>query len=201
MFLDVDNDTWPDILIVTGHVYPEVDSNHLGSTYREPRLLYWNQGNGKFKDISKQCGPGCSEPMSSRGLAIADFWNEGRLSAVINNMDDKPTLLVNVAANSNHWLGIALQGTHSNRDGIGARVKVFAAGKKWTQELRSGSSYLSSNDLRLHFGLGPFTSFDHIEVLWPSGLLEKFPGGPVDRFLSLTEGRGSALHPAPDHAG
>jgi hypothetical protein len=200
MFFDVDNDTWPDILIVTGHVYPEVDSNHLGSTYREPRLLYWNQGNGKFKDISKQCGPGCSEPMSSRGLAIADFWNEGRLSAVINNMDDKPTLLVNVAANSNHWLGTALQGTRSNRDGIGARVTVFASEKKWTQEVRSGSSYLSSNDLRLHFGLGPLTSFDHVEVLWPSGLLERFPGGPADRFLSLTEGAGSALHPVPNHA-
>ena len=191
MFLDVDNDTRSDILIVNGHVYPEVDRDHLGATYREPRLLYWNQGNGKFKDVSKQCGPGCTEPMSSRGLAIADFWNDGRQSAVINNMDDKPLLLVNLAANTNHWLGVALEGTRSNRDGIGARVTVLASGNKWMQEVRSGSSYLSSNDLRLHFGLGPAASFERIEVLWPSGLVEQFPGGSSDRFVPLTEGKGS----------
>jgi len=195
MFLDVDNDTWPDILIVTGHVYPQVDIDHLGSTYREPRLLYWNQGNGKFKDISKQSGPGCTEPMSSRGLAIADFWNEGRLSAVVNDMDDKPLLLVNLAANSNHWLGISLQGNRSNRDGIGARVAVFASGHNWVQEVRSGSSYLSSNDLRLHFGLGAAASFERIEVLWPSGLQEQFAGGASDRFVSLVEGTGTPASP------
>jgi hypothetical protein len=92
--------------------------------------------------------------MSSRDLAIADFWNEGRQSAVVNDMDDKPMLLVNLAANANHWLGVIVKGTTSNRDGIGARVTVYASGRKWTQEVRSGSSYLSSNDLRLHFGLG-----------------------------------------------
>jgi len=194
-FMDVDNDAWPDILMANGHVYPEVDIDGLGATYREPRLLYWNQGNGKFKDLSKQCGPGCTEPRSSRGLAIADFWNEGRLSAVVNNMDDKPSLLVNLAASTNHWVGISLEGTRSNRDGIGARVTLFAAGHKWAQEVRSGSSYLSSSDLRLHFGLGTFASFDRIEVLWPSGLLEEFPGGPADRFALLVEGKGAT--PAP----
>jgi len=196
MFVDVDNDSWPDILIVNGHVYPEVDRDHLGATYREPRLVYWNQGKGKFKDVSKQSGPGITEPMSSRGLAIADFWNDGRQSAVINDMDDKPMLLVNLAANANHWLGVALQGTRSNRDGIGARVTVFAAGRKWMQELRSGSSYLSSSDLRLHFGMGTAVSFDRLEVLWPSGLAEQFAGGASDRFVSLTEGKGSAPSPA-----
>src|ERR1019366_5068294 len=133
------NDGWPDILIVNGHVYPEVDIDNLGATYREPRLFYWNQGNGKFKDLSKLCGPGCTVPKSSRGMAVADFWNEGRLSAIVNNMDDKPLLLVNLAANANHWLGIVTVGTKSNRDGIGARVSVFAGGRKWTQEVRSGS--------------------------------------------------------------
>jgi enediyne biosynthesis protein E4 len=198
MFLDADNDGWPDILIVNGHVYPQVDTDPLGSAYREPRLLYWNQGNGKFKDISKQCGPGCTEPMSSRGLAIADFWNEGRVSAVVNDMDDKPMLLVNLAANPNHWLGIALKGTRSNRDGIGARVSVFASGKKWTQEVRSGSSYLSNSDLRLHFGLGTAAAVEHVDVFWPSGLEEQFGGFPADRFVTLVESRGTALAVRPD---
>jgi len=193
MFLDVDNDSWPDILVVTGHVYPQVDIDQLGATYRETRLLYWNEGNGKFKDISKQSGPGCTEPMSSRGMALADFWNEGRLSAVVNDMDDRPMLLVNLAANPNHWLGISLKGTRSNWDGIGAQVTVFAAGHHWTQELRSGSSYLSSSDLRLHFGLAAATTIDHLEVLWPSGLLEQFAGGQADRFVSLVEGTGTPL--------
>jgi len=189
MFLDVDNDGWPDILIANGHVYPEVDKDGLGATYREPRLLYWNKGNGKFKDISRLCGPGCTVPMSSRGLAIADFWNDGRISAVINDMDDKPMLLVNLSATTNHWLGVSLEGTLSNRDGIGARVTVFAAGHKWTQELRSGSSYLSSSDLRLHFGLGTAAFIERIEVLWPSGQVDQFPGGVGDRFVSLVESR------------
>jgi hypothetical protein len=193
MFVDVDNDGRPDILIVNGHVYPEVDIDHLGATYREPRLLYWNAGHGKFKDISKQCGPGCTEPMSSRGLAVADLWNDGRLSAVVNNMDDKPMLLVNRASNLNHWVGIALVGTQSNRDGIGAQVRVFAASHTWSQEVRSGSSYLSSSDLRLHFGLGDLASVDRIEVTWPNGNHEQFNGGAADRFFSLTEGKGTPL--------
>jgi hypothetical protein len=192
MFFDADNDGWPDILIVNGHVYPEVDIDHLGATYREPRLFYWNQGNGKFKDMSKQCGPGCTQPESSRGLAIADFWNEGRLSAVVNDMDGKPMLLVNLAVNTNHWLGVAVKGIRSNRDGIGARVTIFAGGRKWTQEVRSGSSYLSSSDLRLHFGLGSAARVDRLEVQWPSGLSERFPGGAADRFVTLVEATGEA---------
>src|ERR1700723_2983450 len=115
MFFDMDNDGWPDILIANGHVYPEVDTAHLGASYKEPRLVYWNQGNGKFKDISRSAGPGCTELQSSRGLAIADFWNEGRLSAVINNSGAKPLLLVNQAANTNCWIGISRVGTRSNR--------------------------------------------------------------------------------------
>jgi hypothetical protein len=198
MFLDVDNDGWLDLLLVNGHVYPQVDNDPLGIRYREPRLLYWNQGNGKFKEMSKQCGPGCTEPKSSRGLAIADLWNDGRLSAVVNNMDDKPTLMVNLAQNSNHWLGIVLKGTRSNRDGIGARVTVSASGHKWVQELRSGSSYLSNNDMRLHFGIGSISTVDQIEVLWPSGLLERFTSGAADRFVTLVEASGSAAAPGGD---
>jgi hypothetical protein len=192
MFFDMDNDGWPDILIANGHVYPEVDTAHLGATYKEPRLVYWNQGNGKFKDISRTAGPGCTELQSSRGLAIADFWNEGRLSAVINNSGAKPLLLVNQAANTNHWIGINAVGTRSNRDGIGATVSVVSGGKRWIQEVRSGSSYLSSSDLRLHFGLGAASKIDRVEVDWPSGLKEWFSVPGVDRIVTVTEGTGKA---------
>ena len=190
-FLDLDNSGWLDILAVNGHVYPQVDSARLGSSYKEPRLLYQNLGNGKFKDISKEAGPGCTVPASSRGLAIADLWNDGRVSAVVNNIDSQPMLLVNLAANSNHWLGVTTQGTRSNRDAIGARVTVVAGGRAWVQEVRSGSSYLSSSDLRLHFGLGPASSIDRVEVLWPSGFEESFSVQGIDRFVTLVEGRGS----------
>jgi hypothetical protein len=197
MFVDIDNDGWLDLLAVNGHVYPEVDSAHLGATYREPRLLYWNRSGGKFKDIGMQSGPGITELMSSRGLAIGDLWNDGRESAVINNIDEKPLLLVNLAANTNHWLGIILKGTRSNHDGIGARVTVFAASHSWSQEVRSGSSYVSNNDIRLHFGLGSsttveHTAVDHIDVLWPSGLEEQFDGSDADRFVTLVEANGKA---------
>ena len=190
MFMDVDNDGRLDILSVNGHVYPEVDTAHLGSSYKEPRLLYWNSGGGKFKDISKDCGPGCTEPESSRGLAIGDLWNDGRLSAVVNNMSGQPMLLVNESRNQNHWLGIITRGTKSNRDGIGAKVTVVAGDHKFVQEVRSGSSYISSNDLRLHFGLGSGDNVSRIEVRWPNGGHEVFPGGAVDRFTTLTEGQG-----------
>jgi hypothetical protein len=195
-FLDADNDGRPDLLSANGHVYPEVDTAHLGSAYREPRLFYWNSGNGKFKDLSAQCGPGCTQPAASRGLAIADFWNDGRVSAVVNNMSAAPMLLVNLAANTNHWLGVALRGTRSNRDAIGARVTLHLGHARMVQEVRSGSSYLSSSDLRLHFGLGASTHVDVIEVRWPNGETEEFPGTNLDRFLTLTEGTGQAAAPS-----
>jgi hypothetical protein len=191
MFMDVDNDGRPDILSVNGHVYPEVDTAHLGSTYREPRLLYWNSGGGKFKDVSKECGPGCTEPQSSRGLAVGDLWNDGRLSAVVNNMGGQPMLLVNRAASRNHWLGV-ITNAKSDRDGIGSKVTVVAGNKRWVQEVRSGSSYISNNDMRLHFGLGGNSAFERIEVRWPNGNWESFPGGNADRFVTLAEGKGNA---------
>jgi hypothetical protein len=192
MFLDADNDGWPDLMLANGHVYPEVDSAHLGSQYREPRLFYWNTGDGKFKDLSAQAGPGCTEPASSRGLAAADFWNDGRLSVVLNNMGAKPMLLVNRANNKNHWLGIALRGSKSNRDGIGAKVTVVAGRRKLVQEQRSGSSYISNNDMRLHYGLGAASKVDRIEVRWTTGKRETFATSAADRFITLEEGTGSA---------
>ena len=190
MFLDLDNDGWEDLLVVNGHVYPEVDTNSLGATYKEPRIVYRNMGNGKFEDISSTSGPGITEPAASRGLAIADLWNDGRQEAVINNMSDYPMLLVNLAKSKNHWLGVRLIGVQSNRDAIGARVTVHAPGWKRLDEVRSGSSYDSSSDLRLHFGLGQIQKVDAIEVRWPTGRTEVFGGSEADRFVTLREGDG-----------
>ncbi len=196
MFIDIDNDGWPDLLSVNGHVYPEVDSSHLGSDYRESRLLYRNLGNGRFADITKQSGPGITTPASSRGLAIADLWNDGREEAVINDVSALPMLLVNRAVNANHWVGLSLTGTKSNRSAIGARVVMHGsmAGKDrvWVDEVRSGSSYNSSSDLRLHFGLGAQPVLHDIQVSWPSGLVESFPAPPIDRITTIPEGHGTA---------
>ena len=193
MFADVDNDGFPDLLVVNGHVYPEVDAAKLGASFHEPRFLYWNQGNGKFKDLSKSSGPGLAEPFSGRGLAIADLWNDGRLEAVVNNLSDRPMLLVNEARNMNHWLGLKLTGTTSNRSAIGARVMLYGSKRNWVDEVRSGSSYNSSSDLRLHFGLGAETKLSSIEVRWPNGERETFPGGRVDSLMQLVEGKGTKV--------
>jgi hypothetical protein len=202
MFADVDNDGWPDLLAVNGHVYPEVDSAKLGSFYREPRFLYYNLGSAhgtgpvRFKDISKTSGPALAEPRSSRGLATADLFNDGRIEAVINNLSDDPMFLVNLAKNQNHWLGLHLIGTTSNRDAIGARVTLHSATRLWVDEVRSGSSYNSSSDLRLHFGLGAETQLKSIEVRWPNGHAELFdPPATPDRILELTEGKGYLPRP------
>jgi hypothetical protein len=190
MFVDLDNHGWPDLLVVNGHVYPEVDSNKLGSTYRESRAVYRNLGNGKFDDISRQSGPGVTQPAPGRGLAVGDLWNDGRMEAVINNIGERAMLLVNLAKNQNHWLGVRLIGTQSNRDAIGARVTVRCSTRSWVDEVRSGSSYSSSSDLRLHFGLGGCTLAEFIQVRWPNGREEIFPGGAADRFATLKEGTG-----------
>lgn len=198
MFADVDNDGFPDLLVANGHVYPQVDNAKLGSSFKEPRFLYWNPGNwdqpgARFKDLSQSSGPGLTQPLSGRGLAIADLWNDGRLSAVVNNLSDLPMVLVNEAKNSNHWLGLKLTGTISNRSAIGARVTVHGSTRSWVDEVRSGSSYNSSSDLRLHFGLGAEGRIASIEVRWPNGQREEFTGQKVDRSIELVEGRGKPL--------
>jgi len=193
MFFDFDNDGWPDLLLVNGHVYPEVDSQHLGSNFQEPRILYHNNGDGKFTDISSGAGPGITKAMSSRGLAIGDLWNDGRMSAVISNMNAPPSLLVNQVRNANHWVALRARGIKSNRDGIGARIRVSAGGRIFIDEVRSGSSFDSNNDMRVHFGLGPAAKIDWVEVRWPSGLLEKFEGLTVDAIHTLKEGAGTTV--------
>jgi len=190
MFLDVDNDGWPDLLLVNGHVYPEVDSQHLGSDYREPRILYHNKGNGTFEDISAAAGPGITTAASGRGLAVGDLWNDGRISAVISNMSAPPSLLVNRAKSRNHWIAFKTMGTNSNRDGIGARIRVKTGERVLVDEVRSGSSYDSNNDMRVHFGLGAAKKLDSVEVRWPSGLTERFREVRLDAINGLKEGSG-----------
>jgi enediyne biosynthesis protein E4 len=193
MFLDFDNDSWPDLLVVNGHVYPEVDKQHLGSNYQEPRILYRNNGNGTFSDISNEAGPGITTAMSGRGLAIGDLWNDGRISAVISNMNAPSSLLVNQVRSANHWLGIYVIGTKSNRDGIGARVSVKIGAHMLVDEVRSGSSYDSNNDIRLHFGLGTAAKVEWVQIRWPNGSAERFSDVKVDTINTLTEGSGSSV--------
>jgi enediyne biosynthesis protein E4 len=190
MFLDVDNDSWPDLLLVNGHVYPEVDSQHLGSDYREPRILYHNKGNGRFEDISANAGPGITAAASGRGLAIGDLWNDGRISAVISNMSAPPSLVVNQVRSTNRWIAFKTIGTRSNRDGIGARIRLKIGDRILVDEVRSGSSYDSNNDMRVHFGLGSATKLDWVEVRWPSGLIERFANTRIDAINNLKEGSG-----------
>ena len=194
MFFDFDNDGWPDLLLANGHVYPEVDQAHLGSDYQEPRILYHNKGNATFEDISATSGPGITTANSSRGLAVGDLWNDGRISAVVSNMNAPASLLVNQAHYDNHWIAVQTRGVKSNRDGIGAKIRVKAGNRILVNEVRSGSSYLSNSDRRVHFGLGPVAKIDWIEIRWPSGLKELFENPSVDRILTLTEGHGK---PAP----
>lgn len=193
MFFDFDNDGWPDLILVNGHVYPEVDKQNLGSNYEEPRILYHNLGNGTFSDISANAGPAITTVASSRGVAIGDLWNDGKLSAVISNMNEPPSLLVNQVRSSNHWIAIRTVGTKSNRDGIGARVSVKAGARTLVDEVRSGSSYISNNDMRVHFGLGATAKVDFVQIRWPSGLVERFENVPIDSIQTLKEGSGSAV--------
>ena len=203
MFLDVDNDGWPDLLLANGHVYPEVDSQHLGSNFREPKILYHNNGNGTFSDISASAGPGITAASSSRGLAVGDLWNDGRMSAVISNMNAPPTLLVNDVRNGNHWIALATVGTSfsssasqkykSNRDGIGAKINAKVGGRILVGEVRSGSSYISNSDMRVHFGLGAASKVDWVEVRWPSGFVERFENLPGDSTQLLREGSGTPV--------
>jgi enediyne biosynthesis protein E4 len=196
MFLDFDNDGWPDLLLVNGHVYPEVDKQNLGSSYEEPRILYHNNGDKTFSDISAQAGPGITTVHAGRGLAIGDLWNDGRISAVISNMNASPSLLVNQVRSPHHWIGLKAVGTKSNRDGIGARVTVKVGARVLVDEVRSGSSYDSNNDMRIHFGLGAAIKVDWIQIRWPSGLTERFEGIPVDAIHTVTEGSGAAVKPS-----
>jgi hypothetical protein len=191
-FIDVDHDGRKDVLIINGHVYPEVDKSGLQTHYRQPRLLYWNVGGGKFKDISTEAGPGITEPWSSRGAAVGDLDNDGSLEVVVSNMGERPSLLKNYGPKKS-WLLVNCVGTKCNRDAVGARVYVYAGGRRFSGEIQTGTSFISQNDPRLHFGLDAAQSYDRIEVQWPGGERERFPGGKANRIITLKQGGGSPV--------
>src|SRR5581483_3325556 len=191
-FLDADNDGRKDIIIVNGHVYPEVDESKLPVHYKQPRLFYWNVDGGKFKDLSDVAGPGITTPNVSRGSAMGDLDNDGSVEVVINNLGAPPSLLKNYGTNNN-WLLTRCIGTNSNRDAIGARVFVYVGGRRISGEIQSGTSFLSQNDARLHFGLDRDSRYDHIEVIWPGGKRERFDGGAANQIVVLKEGSGKPI--------
>jgi hypothetical protein len=192
-FADYDNDGWPDIVQCNGHVYPEVGETLAESGYRQRKVVYRNLRNGKFEDVSEQLGPGILEAVTGRGMAVGDFDNDGDLDLLVNCVNGLPQLLRCDSRLKNHWVKIKTIGTKSNRTGIGARIYCTTtdAGKPHRQmdEVRSGGSYISQSDLRVHFGLGTATSAD-LEVRWPSGLIDRLPAVAVDRVITVIEGQG-----------
>ena len=190
-FVDYDNDGWQDIIQINGHVYPEIDAHNIGQTYKNPRLVYRNLGDGQFKDVSATMGPGITEHFSSRGAAFGDYDNDGDIDALVLNMNDLPSLLRNDGGNKQNWIKIKLVGTKCNRSAIGARVRVVTGKHTQMDEVHSGSSVMSQGDLRLHFGVGKAEIIDLIEVKWPTTQkLERFTKVKPNQILTIREGSG-----------
>jgi hypothetical protein len=187
---DFDNDGWPDIFMSNGHVFPEVDTKKLHVTFKQRKIVYRNLGHGHFIDVTSSAGPAVNQPRPSRGTAFGDFDNDGDVDVAIINMNEPPSLLRNDSPSKNNWLKIKCIGTKSNRSAIGARVSVVTGRHSQMSEVTSGSSFLSQNDLRLHFGLGHARQADLVEVRWPLGLLESFKNIEANQLLVLQEGRG-----------
>ncbi len=188
-FFDFDNDGWADFFMVNGHVYPQVDSIGMDSKYREPKLLFLNQHDGKFKDISKLVGPAIQEPQVSRGMAMGDLFNNGKIDLVVENLVGSPMILAPRGGPSNHWISFELEGTKRDRLALNARIKAIAGDLAQTGEVLSGGSYLSQSDLRIHFGLGSHDRVDKAEITWPDGSKQTFADLPADRFYHVTEGK------------
>ena len=195
-FFDFDNDGWPDILICNGHVYPEVQQLKTEAGYAQRKLLYRNLRNGHFADISLQVGPGISDPAACRGCAFGDFDNDGDIDVVVNTVNDFPQLLRCDSKLANNWIKVRTIGTKSNRSGIGARIacvtRVPGESKPHRQidEVRSGGSYISQNDLRIHFGLGKAEQVDRLEIRWPSGQVDSINDVKANQLLFVKEGEG-----------
>ena len=188
-FYDFDNSGWPGILIANGHVYPEVDGKALGTSFREPKVAYYNQRDGTFANITADAGSVLSEPHSARGMALADLFNDGHLEALVNNMNEKASLYYNTAPVRN-WISLQLIGMKSNRAAIGAVVTLEQGTDKHEKEVRSGDGYISQSDLRLHFGLGKSPRAQKVVIRWPSGLVETLSDLPANRYYVVREGSG-----------
>ncbi|PYV00884.1 MAG: RNA-binding protein [Acidobacteria bacterium] len=190
-FFDLDNDGWPDIFVASGHIYPEIKKLNLDIRYQEPKTVYRNLGNGRFQEVSQELGAAVLEPVSGRGCAFGDFDNDGDIDVLINPVNDYPELLRSDSTTGNHWLKVRTIGTKSNRSGIGARVKCVTGSHQQIDEVRSGGSWASQNDLRVHFGLGKATKADRIEVRWPSGHVDALENIAADQVVYVEEGKGA----------
>jgi len=187
-FVDLDNNGWLDLFLVNGHVYPEVYQLRTEAAYKQRKVIYRNLQTGKFEDVTDILGEPATTPKAGRGCAFGDFDNDGDIDVVINNVHEPPDLFRLDSHNPNHWLGIKLVGTRSNRSAIGSRLRCVTGNASQSQEVRGGGSYFSQSDLRVHFGLGAATKVDRLEVRWPNGQHEEWKDLTVDRFLTLKEG-------------
>jgi enediyne biosynthesis protein E4 len=189
-FFDFDNDGWKDLFLANGHVYSQIAGRKLHVSYREPKVLYRNLGNGRFEDVSSKAGPGIAAENVARGCAFGDFDNDGDVDVIVNNLDGPPSLLRNDGGNRNHWIMIKCIGTRSNRSAIGTRVKVTSGEHSQIDEVMSGSSYYSQSDFRLHFGLGRAVTASSVEITWPSGVKESFRDLAANRLYIVQETKG-----------
>jgi hypothetical protein len=190
-FVDLNNSGWQDIVLVNGHVYPQVDNSKIGVSYREPKLVYLNQHDGTFREAGAATGSAAVLPQVSRGLAVGDLFHRGALDIVVENLVGEPIILESRFDPANHWISVRLEGAPRNRLALNARVRVTTGTLVQLGEVRSGGSYLSQNDLALHFGLGSATKADKVEILWPHGDPQVFTNVQADHFYRLKQGAAS----------
>jgi hypothetical protein len=196
-FIDYDNDGWPDIVQANGAMVDNVNLYHSEVTYKEPLLMFHNLGNGHFEKSSESLGPDFMRPIAGRGLATADFNNDGAIGFAVVCRGDYPEIMRNDGGNANHYLEVLLIGTKSNRDGIGASLKLTAEKFVRVEQAKGGTSYMSASDPRIHFGLGKRTKIDSLVITWPSGQVDKLTNVPVDKIIAVKEGIGIVPHPFP----
>jgi enediyne biosynthesis protein E4 len=189
-FLDYDNDGWTDILQLNGAMLDNIQLYHSEVTYPEPLLMFRNSGKGMFKKVSESLGPDFVRPIVGRGIATADYDNDGDIDIVTNNRGDSPSLLRNDGGSANHWLSVLLIGTKSNRDGIGASLNLTSDGITQFEQSKGGMGYMSASDPRIHFGLGKRNKIQSLQITWPSGQVDKLTNMPVDQIIAVKEGAG-----------
>src|SRR5246500_4400552 len=198
-FVDFDNDGWVDFFLVNGHVYPQVDRVQTSARYLQPKFLFVNQQNGTFRNASKLIGDAIQIPQVSRGLAVGDLFNDGRMEAVVENLVGPPMILRPEGGPQNHWVSFQLEGLKSNRLALNARVRATAGELVQLGEVLSGGSYLSQHDLRIHFGLGSHERVDKAEITWPDGKKETLTNLAADRYYVVREGQGVVSSKPPEH--
>jgi len=189
-FFDYDNDGWLDLFIVNGHVYPQIEGAYPGGMYRQRKLVYRNLRDGTFTEVAQALGAALMEPRASRGAAFGDYDDDGDVDVIVNDLDGPPMLLRNDGGSrAGHWISLKLVGTKSNRNAVGATVWLKAGGLTQVDGVRSGDSYLSHSDWRLHFGLGSTTQVAEVIIRWPNGTTEKLTNLPIDKVVTVTEGK------------